>query len=495
MLEWKNYFIPHQGNDYRPRALHPRRLFYHALAAGLVKVILAAFLISFPIQAWLTPDILIEQARRIVILTNDIRASIQAPLLAVSDDLQQAALAKAQDMLLGQYFAHVSPDKKSLKSFLDLYKYSYKSAGENLALGFSSGEQAVNAWAQSPRHYANLVDSDFTEIGVGVVSGSFQGYPTTLVAQFFGEPKISLTAGQEPAATATLPVVQDLNLAVGADIADQEVLAINIEGETLAAPRLITPKNKSVFAKNKISFNISAPGAEGITVFDNGQILFSAAVDNDVALMEKELAAGSHQIVLQAQRGLEKSFSSRYDLTIDQTGPVVDRDKSFISANETVDGKNIVLRAEAYLSADTKEARLSLGGRTIQLYPDFAEEKKWSGHLIITADQQKDLLVPLVLATLTASDQVGNQTSSDIDWQNILVAKISAWDQYAFLRETKPQLIKPLFDISYAYYRVLLFLAIIATLLNIFIKIKIQHTGVVLSSLAFVLFVGLLVIF
>lgn len=491
----KDFFIPHAGNNYKPKVLEPRRLFFHALAAGLVKALLLAFLLSFPTQAWLTPDILVEQARRIVTLTNNIRAAVQVNLLAVSETLEQAALAKAQDMLVGQYFAHVSPSKKSLKSFLGLYKYNYKSAGENLALGFSSGEEVVEAWTQSPSHDANLVDPDFREIGVAVVSGPYQGYPTTLVAQFFGEPKISRSAGEEFATTtAILPAVKDLSIVAGQDIPNSEVLAVNIEGEKLAAPKLVSPQNKSVLAKNKIYFNIAAPGAEQIVVWDNSQILFSAAVANGLVTAEKELAAGDYQLVIEAKRGPEKSFSARYDLTIDQSGPVVEQERTFITASETVDKKNIILRVEAYLSADTKEAGVSLAGRTRQLYPDFGEENKWTGYLVIGADEKKDFFSPLVLATLSASDKIGNQSISDIDWKNIVVAKTSTLDQYTFLKQTQPQLIRPLFDISYAYYKGLLFLAIIASLLNVFIKIKIQHSSVVLSSLSFVLFIGLLVI-
>src|SRR3989339_581009 len=54
-------FIPNKCNNYRPRALHPKRLAFYALSSITIKAITVAFLMSFPIQAWLSPNVLYEQ--------------------------------------------------------------------------------------------------------------------------------------------------------------------------------------------------------------------------------------------------------------------------------------------------------------------------------------------------------------------------------------------------------------------------------------------------
>ncbi|PWB39002.1 MAG: hypothetical protein C3F02_01170 [Parcubacteria group bacterium] len=496
----RDFFIPTDGNNYQPKILEPKRLLFHALAAGAVKALVVIFLISFPIQAWLTPDVLIEQGRRIISLTNDLRASLNLAVLSESDLLDKAALAKAEDMLVGQYFAHVSPEKKNLKSFLDLYKYGYKTAGENLALGFTSPDDVLAAWVKSPTHYANLVDPDFSEIGVGAVSGLYQGYETTLIAQYFGQPKIikqqeSVVSTPVKTAASTAPMENNTTTpGLDFDLEDNQVLSQEIKADALKPPLLLAPENNYLSSQTEIEFNISAVGAERIIVFDNKQFLFSGPVAGGSLVYKKELTEGRHQIIVQAQRGEEKSYSSQYELVIDQTAPELETDKTFISANETVDKKDIVLRAEAYLSPDTKNARISVSDYKFDLTPDLSADNKWTGHLIVSADQRKKLFDPVVLATLSTEDQAGNQATYDIDWQNVIVSQTTILDQYTFLKQTKPQIIKPLFDISYTYYKIILVLGILAALLNIFIKIRRQHPHIILSSLAFVIFIGVLII-
>ena len=146
----KDLFIPNECNDFRPKALHPRRLTFHALSAVIIKIVMVVFLLSFPVDAWLTPDVLYEQSNYVVELTNNIRTNLGLNTLETDNTLQAAALDKAQDMLVNEYFAHVGPDNKSLKSWLAGRGYDYKIAGENLAIGFSSAEDVVDAWVGSP---------------------------------------------------------------------------------------------------------------------------------------------------------------------------------------------------------------------------------------------------------------------------------------------------------------------------------------------------------
>lgn len=183
-----DFFVPHGGNDYKPNSLHPKRLVFHVLAAVFIKLLIFVFAAAFPIEAWLTPDVILEQSRKIVSLTNKIREDKGLVILKENSKLNQAAFAKAGDMLLNQYFEHTSPTKIGLSSWLNQLRYDYLSAGENLAMGFNDASEVVNAWTKSKTHYANLIDPDYREIGVGMVSGPFKKEETTLVAQYFGVP-------------------------------------------------------------------------------------------------------------------------------------------------------------------------------------------------------------------------------------------------------------------------------------------------------------------
>lgn len=183
-----DFFVPHGGNNYKPKSLHPKRLAFHVLAAVSIKLLIFIFAAAFPIEAWLTPDVIMEQSQKIISLTNKIREDKGLAILKENSKLNQAAFAKASDMLLNQYFEHISPTKIGLSSWLDQSGYDYLFAGENLAMGFNDASEVVDAWTKSKTHYANLVDSDYREIGVGMVSGPFEEEETTLVAQYFGVP-------------------------------------------------------------------------------------------------------------------------------------------------------------------------------------------------------------------------------------------------------------------------------------------------------------------
>jgi hypothetical protein len=190
----KNLFIPHKGNNYQPQALHPKRLLFHGLSAIAVKAIIVVAVLALPTSAWLTPDVMTLESKKIVVLTNNLRTDKGVSPLHENSILSQAAFNKVQDMMVGQYFAHMSPENKNMLYWLKSVGYGYAVAGENLAMGFSSAQNVVTAWTKSKTHYANLIDPDFKEIGVAMVSGNFKDHDTTMVAQYFGTPKVTVTA-------------------------------------------------------------------------------------------------------------------------------------------------------------------------------------------------------------------------------------------------------------------------------------------------------------
>jgi hypothetical protein len=109
--------------------------------------------------------------------------------LQISPILEEAARLKAKDMFANGYFAHESPKGTSPWHWFGVAGYDYEYAGENLAIGFLEPEEVYNGWVQSFTHHQNLLNPNFKEIGVAVVSGKFNGNHTTIVVQLFGSQK------------------------------------------------------------------------------------------------------------------------------------------------------------------------------------------------------------------------------------------------------------------------------------------------------------------
>lgn len=195
---WKHFLIPHEHNNYWPHLIHHRRLLFHGLSAIAVKLILVLTITVLPVSAWMTPDVLSDQAREIIRQTNELRAGLGLNPLTENPLLAAAAAAKTKDMFLAQYFAHVNPSGKGLAGWLTDAGYLYQIAGENLAMGFNTPAEVMTGWTNSPSHYANLTKPTYTEIGVSAQSDGWKGLDTTLVAQLFGLQKTAATKQPAP---------------------------------------------------------------------------------------------------------------------------------------------------------------------------------------------------------------------------------------------------------------------------------------------------------
>jgi len=116
--------------------------------------------------------------------------------LSENENLNKAALAKANDMFLNQYFEHISPSGISPGELVQDFGYDYITTGENLILGnFLNEKDLVQAWMDSPGHRANILNSRYTEIGVAIIKGEYDGDTVWIGVQEFGLP---LSACSEP---------------------------------------------------------------------------------------------------------------------------------------------------------------------------------------------------------------------------------------------------------------------------------------------------------
>jgi len=111
------------------------------------------------------------------------------PALKENTKLDAVASAKANDLFLNQYFEHVSPSGVGPGDLAQKYEYDYIVEGENLILGnFSSEQEVVQDWMNSPGHRANILNNRYTEIGVAVIKGTYKGETVWIGVQEFGLP-------------------------------------------------------------------------------------------------------------------------------------------------------------------------------------------------------------------------------------------------------------------------------------------------------------------
>ncbi len=137
----------------------------------------------------------------IVTLTNQDRQKNNLSLLATNVTLAAAAKLKADDMASKGYFAHTSPEGHTPWYWFSKAGYQFIYAGENLAVNYMESDAVQNAWLNSPTHRANIMNSNFTEMGVATASGIYNGQKTTFVVELFGMPatqKLATTTSSTP---------------------------------------------------------------------------------------------------------------------------------------------------------------------------------------------------------------------------------------------------------------------------------------------------------
>ena len=108
--------------------------------------------------------------QQVIDLVNDIRVRNGIKKLTANWELSRVARYKSQDMRDNKYFSHTSPVYGSPFEMIKSFGISYRTAGENIAQGYKTPDAVVTGWMNSSGHRANILNSSFTQIGVGYVS-------------------------------------------------------------------------------------------------------------------------------------------------------------------------------------------------------------------------------------------------------------------------------------------------------------------------------------
>jgi uncharacterized protein YkwD len=88
-----------------------------------------------------------------------------APPVSWNDKLAAAAMKHSKDMAGNVFLDHTGSDGSSPDDRIKAAGYSSMVWGENIAMGYVSAESVVDGWMVSPGHCANIMNSEYTEIG------------------------------------------------------------------------------------------------------------------------------------------------------------------------------------------------------------------------------------------------------------------------------------------------------------------------------------------
>lgn len=114
--------------------------------------------------------------------TNQYRSEAGMSPLKLDSTLSKAASYRSLEMAKNDVFSHVRPDGTSCFTVLDYYSIKRWGAAENIALGWGipDPETISRKWFESEGHKINMLNGDYTKIGIGIAVFDDKIYYTQL---------------------------------------------------------------------------------------------------------------------------------------------------------------------------------------------------------------------------------------------------------------------------------------------------------------------------
>lgn len=196
----KLIFVPDKENQFQPLALGEKTLLFYCVGFVVLKIVVLFMIFYLPATDFFSAI----NTAALVNLINQAREVNNLEPLNFNDKLSQAAQLKAQDMIVQDYFEHYSPLGVSPWHWFKEAGYEFVWAGENLAMNFFDTKAVFEAWMASPSHRDNILNPNYDDLGVAVLSGELSGAETTVSVLTFGSPKVvKIQSSQPPVQAAT----------------------------------------------------------------------------------------------------------------------------------------------------------------------------------------------------------------------------------------------------------------------------------------------------
>lgn len=175
--------LPRESNNQRAGLLHHKSLIFIIILLFVGSLGFSFLRISFPSVLGISTD---ATSEKLLLLTNKAREENGLAPLVLNPELSLAASNKAKNMLEENYWAHNSPKGVTPWVFIKNTGYNYVYAGENLARGFASAEDAINAWMASKTHRENILSTNYKDVGFAVAIGKLNNEETVLIVEELG---------------------------------------------------------------------------------------------------------------------------------------------------------------------------------------------------------------------------------------------------------------------------------------------------------------------
>lgn len=107
---------------------------------------------------------------RVLEIINGYRAEKGVAPLKANENLMQISGARAEEIAWSGNHTHTRPNLSSWSTILKEGGITKGTAGENIGWGFETAEAVCEAWKNSPTHYENLMNPEFTETGIGIAA-------------------------------------------------------------------------------------------------------------------------------------------------------------------------------------------------------------------------------------------------------------------------------------------------------------------------------------
>lgn len=470
----KNAFIPHEGNDFQPHALRRHMLHWYAgilVASKILVVALVSFYAGPARVSDITPPNIVKQ-------TNIARQANKLPTLKTNSLLNKAAQAKANDMIRQQYFAHISPSKVTPWAFFKQAGYSYRYAGENLAIDFAESEDVIQAWLNSPSHRRNLLSTRYTEIGVAVASGNINGTQSLLVVQMFGTPTKAVVKKSAAAPQTPSPVSVKAQLAQPTVLGEEEVAQPEpIPATPPTVPVIATPSDQSIVQTNLPEIVGSATPGSTVSLQLDGQSIATTTVDSSgvfTSIPSSAIPDGQHTLRAVANaNGLTSEYSQDQRITVDTQAPVIDENRTYalfsILAPDTFDVRVVT-------SNDATNVNCSCGGVVTNLAKDG---DGFGGQLRLVKQTSSAGVL-----SLTINDVAGNQIKTALVDPQLFTSGAVEPTSGPIVTALRLLLISRAFTIAF-----LLAMFLLAAL-NIIVHWERQHRPTIVGSLLMIYLAG-----
>lgn len=477
----KNAFIPNHGNNHIPRVLRRKPLAIYSLILIAVKIMVILAVLIAPTPARLAAGV---DASQLISLTNQERTSRGLNSLNTNPALTAAAKAKAQYMLDHDVFEHGDP-----WTFIRDAGYDYLYAGENIAMDFQTTAEVHQAWMASSSHRANILKTQYQDIGIAAVAGRFKDHDTIMVVQMFGSPKTPPpTTPPTPTPTATPTPTLTVTPAV---TATPNVTSPTPTPTPIPTPDRTPPAAPSITFPTPNSFVSEASVIKGTA--ESGSVV--TLYDNNIPLLETfsrdgtftgqlsgNLGDGKHTLTAVARdsAGNASRTAAPITFTVDTTAPVIDASQTTALIDLT--NNQIDVRA-AVTDPTLAKVSAGVGDKITELN---LIDGKYSGVLTNVTVDSND---PAVY--VEALDQAGHKQRQLITNYNFggvsegnqptggplgatFLGGVADWGQYLI-------------------FAFIIFL-IVALMIKIFVRIRIQHPPTIVHTLVVLLLASVLLI-